>query len=121
VLVYDGDCGLCSSTATALAGKWTTPARAVSSQCLGAKGLARLGLTLEDVRRRAWWIDEHGRRFGGPAAIAQALKAAGGWRSHLGSVILVPPFSWVSALAYRGVARWRHRLPGGTNACRVDL
>ncbi len=36
-----------------------------------------------------------------------------------GRILLAPPVSWVAPLGYRLVARYRHRLPGGTPACKV--
>jgi predicted DCC family thiol-disulfide oxidoreductase YuxK len=118
VLVYDGDCSFCTASARWIAARWRGPEEAVAWQRLGPGRLERLGLTLEDVRQAAWWVDGSGRRSRGHLAIARALRAAHGWPSILGLVLLVPPFRWLGALAYPLLARWRHRLPGGTPACR---
>ena len=48
------------------------------------------------------------------------LIAIGGLWRVAGHLLLVPPISWVAALVYALVARYRHKLPGGTVACRVD-
>src|SRR5205809_879923 len=80
----------------------------------GADQLVRLGLTLDDVRCAAWWVDRGGRTSRGHVAIARALRAAPGWPSVVGRVLLLPPFRWLAAGAYPLIARWRHRLPGGT-------
>jgi predicted DCC family thiol-disulfide oxidoreductase YuxK len=119
LLVYDGDCSFCTAGARWIAPHWKTPVRAVPWQQLDARELDRLGLTLDGVRRAAWWIDESGRRSGGHLAIARALAAAEGWRSVCGEALLVPPLRWLAAGLYPLVARWRHRLPGGTPACRL--
>jgi predicted DCC family thiol-disulfide oxidoreductase YuxK len=119
LLVYDGDCSFCSSSARWIAARWTGPQRAIAWQHLGADQLKRLGLTLDDVRRAAWWIDPSHGRSRGHVAIARALRAAPGWPSIAGAVLLVPPFRWLAAAAYPLIARWRHRLPGGTPACRM--
>jgi predicted DCC family thiol-disulfide oxidoreductase YuxK len=116
-LIYDGDCGFCTRTALGIARHWRRPAQAVPWQRLGKTGLAEVGLTVADVRQAAWWIDPEGRRFRGHEAVACALRAAGGWREVLGRIVLVPPASWAAAAVYRAVARLRHRLPGGTEAC----
>ncbi|MDQ2968299.1 MAG: DUF393 domain-containing protein [Actinomycetota bacterium] len=119
LLVYDGDCSFCSSSARWITARWQGPQQAVAWQHLSADQLKRLGLTLDDVRRSAWWVDRDGRRSGGHIAIARALRAAHGWPAVVGHVLLIPPFSWLAAAAYPLIARWRHRLPGGTPACRM--
>jgi predicted DCC family thiol-disulfide oxidoreductase YuxK len=119
LLVYDGDCSFCSSSARWITARWNGSQRAVAWQHVSAGELERLGLTLDDVRRAVWWIDPSGARSRGHLAIARALQAAHGWPSVIGQVALVPPFRWLAAGAYPLIARWRHRLPGGTPACRM--
>jgi predicted DCC family thiol-disulfide oxidoreductase YuxK len=119
LLVYDGDCSFCSSSAHWIAARWQGPEQAVAWQQLGAVQLESLGLSLDDVRCAAWWVDRGGRAWRGHVAIALALRAARGWPSVVGRVLLVPPFRWLAAGAYPLIARWRHRLPGGTPACRM--
>lgn len=114
--MYDGDCGFCTASA-----KWATadlppPARLQPWQALD---LAELGLTVHDVTTAAWWFDAEGRRHRGSRAIARALAAGHGYRKLLGRLLLAPPVSWIAVPAYAVVARYRYRLPGGTDACRV--
>jgi predicted DCC family thiol-disulfide oxidoreductase YuxK len=119
LLIYDGDCSFCSSSARWITARWQGAEQAIAWQHLGAERLERLGLTTDDVRRAAWWIDpSHGASRGAPA-IARALQAANGWPSVVGRILLIPPFRWLAAGAYPVIARWRHRLPGGTPACRM--
>ena len=119
LLVYDGDCSFCSSSARWLAARWQGAEQAVAWQHLSTDQLERLGLPLDDVRRAAWWIDLGGRHSRGHLAIARSLQAAHGWPSLLGQILLIPPFRWFAAGAYPLLARLRHRLPGGTPACRM--
>jgi predicted DCC family thiol-disulfide oxidoreductase YuxK len=119
MLVYDGDCSFCSSCAGWISERWQGQQPAVAWQRLSGDQLAQLGLTEDDVRSSAWWIDSTGRRSRGHLAIALALRAAPGWPSYVGRVLLVPPVRWLAAVAYPLVARWRHRLPGATPACRA--
>jgi len=119
LLVYDGDCSFCSSSVRWLVSYWSGPQQAVPWQHLSAGDLERLGLSLDDVRRAVWWVDPSGGRSRGHLAIARALRATHGWPSVVGQVLVVPPFRWLAAVAYRLIARWRHRLPGGTPACRM--
>jgi predicted DCC family thiol-disulfide oxidoreductase YuxK len=119
VLVYDGSCGFCTRSALWLARRWRVDAEALPAQRLGDAGLAELGLTPEDVERFAWWIDVDGQRHRGHLAIAEALEAIGGGWAVAGRGLSVPPVSWLARLGYRLVAKYRHRLPGGTAACRL--
>ena len=119
LLVYDGECSSCASLARWISGHWNGPQRAVAWQHLDADDLDRIGLTLDDVRLAAWWIDPVLGRSRGHLAVARALRATRGWPSALGGLMLVLPFRWLAAGVYRLVARWRHRLPGGTPACRM--
>jgi predicted DCC family thiol-disulfide oxidoreductase YuxK len=119
LLVYDGDCSFCSASARWIAARWDGTQKAVAWQHLSANQLERLGLTADDVRSAAWWIDPSGARSRGHLAIARALGAANGWPSAVGRILLVPPFRWLAAGVYPLIARSRHRLPGGTPACRL--
>lgn len=116
MLVYDGDCGFCTRVAGWAADRLPDGTVVAPSRDLD---LPALGLTRADVERSAWWLDGD-RRASGHRAIGRALTAIGGpWRP-IGRLLVVPPVSWLAAGVYRLVARYRHRMPGGTAACRVD-
>jgi predicted DCC family thiol-disulfide oxidoreductase YuxK len=119
MLIFDGDCGFCTSCATWIEARWQIEARAVPWQKLSSEELAANSLTLDDVRSAVWWIDATGERSRAQRAIARALTACRGWPSSAGRLLLVPPASWLAAAFYPLVARWRHRLPGGTPACKM--
>lgn len=88
-------------------------------QTLRPEQLHQLGITPEQARASAWWVDERGRPFGAERAVAEALRACPApWR-WLGTLLLAPPGAWLGQLVYPLVARFRHRLPGGTPACRL--
>jgi NADH dehydrogenase len=118
VLVFDGDCGFCTAAAKWAARQFRNGERAEAWQFLGADFLALHGLSLDDVREAAWWVDDRGRRERGYRAIGMALQGGGGLRQVLGHLVVVPPVSWLAAGLYRLVVRWRYRLPGGTPACK---
>jgi predicted DCC family thiol-disulfide oxidoreductase YuxK len=118
LLVYDGDCSFCTASAGWIAARWSGAERAVAWQELGADALDGLGIGAGEARRAAWWIDGAGGRSRGHVAIARALRSAHGRPALLGTVLLVPPFRWLAAGGYRLVARWRHRMPGSSPACR---
>jgi predicted DCC family thiol-disulfide oxidoreductase YuxK len=119
LLVYDGDCAFCTASVQWISARWQAPARAVPWQELDPSRLRALGITRDEVAAAAWWIDESGRRSRGHLAIARALAAADGWRSICGRALLVPPLRWIAGCLYPLVVRWRHRLPGGSRACRI--
>ena len=120
VLVYDGDCSFCHSCARWISRRWIDDRqRIVASQHLTPDQLAELGLSERDVRSAAWWVSRDGKRFRGHLAIGQTLRVSRGWPAVVGAMILTPPFRWVAAVAYPLIVRWRHRLPGGTPACRA--
>jgi predicted DCC family thiol-disulfide oxidoreductase YuxK len=120
LLVYDGDCAFCTSSANAIARRWhgATPPTAVPYQRLDPAVASAAGLTNEEMSAAAWWLDG-ARRDVGSRAVARALIAAGGGLGVLGRLLLVPPLSLVAPFGYRVVAKNRHRLPGGTPACRL--
>lgn len=116
VLIFDGDCGFCTSTVRWVLKRVRKPVQAVPYQ---RADLERYGLSEKDVRRYVWWIDELGRRYRGHRATAKALEASGGGWSLVGRLLRTPPMSWLAAVGYRLVARYRGHLPGGTPACRL--
>ena len=119
LLIFDGDCGFCTSSAEWMSRGWRPGPKAIAWQHLGPQTLADLGLTVEQVQQAAWWVDETGQRFSGYRAISKGLLACRGWKRGAGAVISVPPFSWFAAAVYPLVVRYRYRLPGGTPACAI--
>ena len=115
-LIFDGDCGFCT---TAVLWLQRTLPRVPAVAPFQWTDLAAFGLTEQQARSRVWFITGS-RRYGGAAAVAAVLRGqpvpalrALGW---LGTV---PPWSWAAAAGYSLVARFRYRLPGGTPACRM--
>ena len=119
LLIFDGDCGFCTSSAEWVARGWPPGPRAVPWQHLGPSGLEDLGLTVHDAETSVWWVDGAGRKYGGHLGIARTLRASKGWRRAAGRALSIPPLSWLGAVAYPVIRRYRHRLPGGTPACRM--
>ncbi|CNG00882.1 putative thiol-disulfide oxidoreductase DCC [Mycobacterium tuberculosis] len=116
VLVYDGDCGFCTSSVRFLERHVPVRAAVVAFQFAD---LEALGTTAERARHEVLWVDRAGRVSGGAEAIGRMLTAAGGrWRVP-GVAVRVPPVSWVAHAVYRLVANNRQRMPGGTAACML--
>jgi len=114
--VFDGDCAFCTTWVQRLERTFGVFPAHEPWQWLD---LARLDLTERDVTRYAWLLVGD-RRYRGHAAFAAMMRMqrSPGWR-FLGHLLVVPPFSWAAALGYSLIARFRHRLPGGTPACAL--
>ena len=122
VLIFDGDCGFCTSAANAVVKRSVPPVTAIAWQFAN---LSEFGLTAAQAQQRVYVVsqsDEVGiRTFGGHLAFAQLLVLQPNWVLRLlGRLLKYPPVSWVGALGYALVARFRHRLPGATPACSLN-
>jgi predicted DCC family thiol-disulfide oxidoreductase YuxK len=116
VLVYDGDCGFCTTCVRFVERRLRSRARIVAWQ---HADLAALGVTRAAAERAVQWVAPDGRVSRGAAAVGRLLVDSGWpWRL-LGYPMFTPPVSWLAELVYRVVAANRHRLPGGTAACSL--
>ena len=116
LLVFDGDCGFCTTAANWFSRHAITTADIASWQSLD---LATVGLTEAEVSSAVYWVED-GRSHRGADACVKALQTCRGpWRL-LGRVAAIPPLIWLARLAYPIVAKNRYRLPGSTDACRID-
>lgn len=116
LLVYDGDCAFCTTWVQRLEkvlGKFP------EAQPWQRLDLDELGLTNSDVASYVWLLSD-GRRYRGHAAFGELLcmQRSRGLR-FLGRLVATPPLSWVARVGYFLIARFRHRLPGGTPACAM--
>jgi predicted DCC family thiol-disulfide oxidoreductase YuxK len=113
VLVYDGDCGFCTTCARFLE-RIGPDAEIVAWQLTD---LAELGVTEEQAADAVQWVGADGSVRSGHEAIAVVLSSAGRIWRIAGRLIVLPGVSWLAARAYRLTADNRYRLPGGTPAC----
>ena len=115
-LIYDGDCGFCTSAANLVVRRSRVPIEAHAWQLTD---VSRFGLTEAHTAERVYLVlgDE---RFGGHLAFAYLLFIQPNWfLKAVGWVMTVPPICWLASIGYALVARFRHRLPGGTPACKL--
>jgi len=116
VLVYDGDCGFCTSSV-----RWAERHVPLQAELVAFQfaDLPALGTSVEQVSREIVWVSRTGRTYGGAQAAARLLMDAGGLWRVLGAIGTLPPISWVLHGVYRLIADNRDRLPGGTAACAL--
>lgn len=117
VLVFDGDCGFCTSSVRFIERYIPADAEIVPFQ---TADLDALGTTRARAEREVLWVDRTGRVHGAAQAAARVLIAGGGMWAVLGRLMTIPPLSWLAAVVYRLVANNRQRMPGGTPACSID-
>ncbi|GAA0832222.1 DUF393 domain-containing protein [Streptosporangium amethystogenes subsp. fukuiense] len=115
VLIFDGDCGFCTTSVRFAERRIGVRALVVPWQFAD---LPALGVTRERAEREVLWV-QGGGVYGGAQAVARLLIAAGLPWSPLGFALRVPPLRWAAQGLYRLIAGNRHRLPGGTPACAL--
>ena len=117
VMIFDGDCGFCSACV-----RWgyRNLKRMPESIPFQVIDVATYGLTLEQVKSAVWLIEPSGKHNRGHLAVAAllALQPEFYWR-FLAGLMRAPILSGLAALGYRLVVRFRHRLPGATEACAM--
>ena len=113
-LVFDGDCGFCTTSAN-----WISRGDRVETVPWQFLDLDAVGLTVDQVSSSVWWLVDDRPTEHSSRAIGRALLPRGAPWSWAGRVLLVPAVRPFADLVYRVVARYRHRLPGGTPACRM--
>lgn len=116
LLVFDGDCAFCSSSV-----RWGERhiGRMPRTQPYQFAPLDELGLTAEQCNAAVQYVARDRQVYAAHDAVAALLLGAGkGWWA-LGALMKAPGLHWLSGVAYRWVARNRHRLPGGTAACAL--
>ena len=113
-LVFDGDCGFCTTSAN-----WLARGDRVETVPWQFLDLESVGLTVDQVSTSVWWLVDDRAVEHSSRAIGRALLLRGTPWSWAGRVLLVPAMRPLADAVYRVVARYRHRLPGGTPVCRM--
>jgi predicted DCC family thiol-disulfide oxidoreductase YuxK len=115
LLVFDGDCGFCTTSA-----QWAQRRlRLPNVEPWQFLELAELGLSAEACATAVQWVGSDGSIVSGERAVIAALRHAGGAWGAIGRLLALPGVRQLAGVAYRLVARYRYRLPGGTPACRL--
>ena len=115
LLVFDGDCAFC--TTSAMAGqRWLGLDHVEPWQHLD---LEHLNLTAAQCEEAVQWVGADGTVASAQYAVIEALREAGPPWSLLGRLMALPGVHQCAGVVYRWVARNRSRLPGGTPACQL--
>lgn len=116
LLIYDGDCGFCTTSANWYARRAGSDA---SIEMWQALDLGALGLTAEQTSSSVWFQAEDGSLSSGADACAHAMQAVPSpWRIT-GHLLALPGVIHLARVIYPLIAKNRHRLPGGTPACKL--
>jgi predicted DCC family thiol-disulfide oxidoreductase YuxK len=119
-VVFDGDCGFCTSSAQWVAARLDRPGRPTARLVPWQRtDLAALGTDADRAQREVLWVAPDGAVAGGAEAFACWLRFAGQPYAALSAVMGAPLVRQLAAAVYRLVARNRQRLPGGTPACAL--
>ena len=115
MLLYDGDCAFCTTCARLAERRLEPDAEIVPWQFAD---LAGLGVSAEQASDAVQWVEADGSVRSGHEAVAAMLGSCGPIARLAGRLLLLPGISPLAARAYRLITANRHRLPGGTPACR---
>jgi predicted DCC family thiol-disulfide oxidoreductase YuxK len=115
-LVYDGDCGLCTSCVRFVERHIPTDAALVAWQ---DADLAGLGVARDRAQEAVQWVADDRSVSAGEEAIGRLLRDAGGGWAVLGRILLSPAVAPIAGAVYRVIADHRSRLIGGTPACAL--
>lgn len=115
VLIFDGDCAFCSSSARVLR-KITRDKIAVTPyQYLN---LSELGLSEDQTSKAVYYVTQI-ETYSAAKAIARCLMDSRTPWAVAGFLMNIPVVISVAELVYAWVAKNRHRLPGGTPECSL--
>jgi len=121
VLIYDGHCQFCQLSLEFGIKNLRIFPQYVAFQKINPK---EFGLTEEQVRSQIWLAPKSptvGASLGGHLAAGAILGLQPSlWLRALGWLASTPPTSWVADFIYRLIAANRHRLPGGSRACKLE-
>ena len=115
LVVYDADCGFCTTSTMWLSKHGTFDIKA--GQFI--KDLESMGLNMAMIQEAAHWVVGGERVASGSDAIGKALIARGGPSRILGNIVLSPMVRPAARFVYKRIAKNRHRMPGGTAACKI--
>lgn len=119
-LIYDRDCGVCTTLSHLVTRRVRQrPGDFVVTAYQHVDDLGSLGLSAQACDEALQWVGESGRVSSAQDAVARVLLAGRPAVRPVGALILVPGINALAGVVYRWVALNRHRLPGGTPTCSL--
>jgi predicted DCC family thiol-disulfide oxidoreductase YuxK len=116
VLVFDGDCGFCTTTAN-----WIKKNSKVALEIAPYQwtDLRQYGLTAEEAAAKVQLVVGD-KVFAGHNCMAKLLLIQPNlFLKLVGAVMVMPVIEPISARLYTWIAANRQKLPGGTPACKL--
>ena len=110
-LVYDADCGFCTRSA-----RWLDE----SPVAWHTVDLDAVHVTRAEADANAGYLEDGKVTALGADAIIAALRAKQGGGRVLGALLATPGIRRIAHLLYPRIAANRHRMPGGTAACKFE-
>ena len=117
VLVFDGDCAICSTLARFVERRIRVRERDFVVAPWQELDLSLLGVTEAQCIEALQWVPSHGAVASAQNAVASTLSNGHLWWRPFGLLLRAPGINQLAGVVYRWVAANRHRLPGGTPAC----
>ena len=114
VLVFDGDCGFCTSCVNFVT-RWICPD--VEIVPWQETDLAAIGLTAVECAQALQFVECDGSTFSGSRAVTAMLRTAPRPWPWIAAVGDAPVIRRIADVGYRVIANNRSRLPGATPAC----
>lgn len=115
-LIFDGDCGFCTTTANFIVQNSSVK---IDAQPYQWAKLADFGLTEKEAAAKVQLVSD-GKIYAGHHCMAKLLLLQPNPLLKLiGAVMVMPNIDPISAKVYDWVAANRHSFPGGTPACKM--
>jgi predicted DCC family thiol-disulfide oxidoreductase YuxK len=115
-LIFDGDCGFCTSTANFIEKNSSVK---IDVQPYQWAKLADLGLTEKEAAAKVQLVSD-GKIYAGHHCMAKLLLLQPNpVLKFIGAVMVMPSIDPISAKVYDWVASNRQSFPGGTPACKM--
>lgn len=116
LMIFDGDCGICTSSVTVIK-RWIRPR--IDIEPWQRTDLAAYGLTEAECTSAVQFVRPDRSVLAGSRAVMAMLRCAPQPWPVLGAVGDLPGVAQVADRVYRWIAANRSRLPGSTPACAV--
>jgi predicted DCC family thiol-disulfide oxidoreductase YuxK len=115
-LIFDGDCGFCTSAANAVVKRSRVLIVATPWQFTD---FSKYEISEKDAADQVYLVVD-GLPFGGHEAFAMILRVQPNvFIRFIGRVLMSRALAWLGRPTYRLIAKHRQRLPGGTPACKL--